>query len=46
MGVVAFLRAIINGDNPGLSVAFTAMVLLLAGVFIWYIVRTTPSERI
>ena len=46
MGVVAFLRAIMNGDNPGLSVAFTAMVLLLAGVFIWYIVRTTPSERI
>ena len=43
LGIVAFLRALIDGDNPGLSIAFTVFVVFLAALFIWYVVRTTPG---
>ncbi len=43
LGVVALIRAGLDGDNPGLSIAFTVLVLLLGGVLIWYVAKTTPS---
>ena len=41
MGVVALLRSAINGRSPGLEVAFTLMVVMMAGALIYYVVKTT-----
>ena len=41
MGVVALLRAAIDGETPELEVAFTLMVTMMAGALIYYVVRTT-----
>lgn len=41
MGVITSLRAIINGDDAKLSIAFTALVLFMAGALIWYVAKTT-----
>ena len=41
MGVITFLQAIINGDDPKLSIAFTVFVLVMAGVLVWYVAKTT-----
>jgi hypothetical protein len=41
MGVVALLRATLDGDSPGLEVAFTIMVLMMGGALIYYVIRTT-----
>jgi hypothetical protein len=46
MGVVTFLRAIIDGDNPKLYVAFTIFVLLMAGGLVWYVARTFQTNRL
>ena len=40
MGVITFLRAIIDGDDPSLSIAFTVLVLFMAGALIWYVAKT------
>ncbi len=45
LGVVAFLRAVLEGQDPALSLAFTALVLLMAGVLIWYVVRMRMSPH-
>ena len=41
LGVVSLIRAGLEGDNPGLSIAFTVLVAFLGAVLIWYVVRTT-----
>ncbi|MDA1129526.1 MAG: hypothetical protein O2913_12645 [Chloroflexi bacterium] len=41
MGVVALMRAAIDGESPELEVAFTLMVMMMAGVLIYYVVRST-----
>lgn len=41
MGVVALLRATLNGASPELEVAFTMMVVMMAGALVYYVVKTT-----
>lgn len=41
MGVVALMRSVIDGQSPGLAVAFTAMVTMMGGALIYYVVKTT-----
>ena len=41
MGVVALLRNLIDGESPGLEVAFTLMVVMMGGALIYYVVKTT-----
>ena len=41
MGVVALLRAAIDGDMPELEVAFTIMVVMMGGALIYYVIKTT-----
>lgn len=41
MGVVALLRATLNGASLQLEVAFTAMVVMMGGALFYYVVRTT-----
>ena len=41
MGVVALLRAAMDGETPELEVAFTLMVAMMAGALIYYVVKTT-----
>ena len=41
MGVVALLRSLIDGRLPGLEAAFTIMVVMMAGVLVYYVLRTT-----
>ncbi len=40
LGVVALLRTAIEGESPALEVAFTAMVAMMAGGLVYYVVRT------
>ena len=40
MGVITFARAIIDGDDPKLPIAFTVFMLLLGGGLIWYVVKS------
>ncbi len=40
LGVVALLRTTIEGESPGLEVAFTAMVAMMAGALVYYVVKT------
>ena len=41
MGVVALLRSLIDGRLPGLEAAFTIMVVMMAGVLVYYVLRIT-----
>jgi hypothetical protein len=41
MGVITFLQAIIDGDDPKLSIAFTVFVLVMAGALVWHVAKTT-----
>ncbi len=40
MAVIGLLRALIDGQNPGLEVAFAAMVTMMGGWLIYYVART------
>jgi len=39
MGVVALLRSFLDGQTPGLEVAFMAMVVLMGGGLVYYVVK-------
>ena len=39
MGVVALLRPFLDGQTPGLEVAFMAMVVLMGGGLVYYVVK-------
>ena len=41
MGVVALMRSVMDGENPGLEVAFTLMVIMMGGALVYYVVKTT-----
>ena len=41
MGVVALLRAMMEGNGTGLEVTFTMFVGLMAASLVWYVVKTT-----
>lgn len=41
MGVVALLRTAMDGDTPGLEVAFTLLVIMMGGALIFYVIKTT-----
>ena len=41
LGVVASLRAVADGDDANLSIAFTVFVLFLAAVLIRYVVKAS-----
>ncbi len=41
MGVVALLRAVMDGGGTGLEVTFTMFVGLMAGLLVWYVMKTT-----
>ena len=41
MGLVSLLQAMLGGTNPGLPVAFTLMVALMASALVYYVVKTT-----
>ena len=41
MGIVALLRATLDGASPELEVAFTLMVVMMGGALVYYVVRTT-----
>ncbi len=41
MGLVALLRALLDGDLPGLEIAFTAMTLVMAAALLSYVFKTT-----
>ena len=40
MGVVALLRAAIEGETPELEVAFTMMTAIMGGALIVYVIKT------
>lgn len=42
MGVVALLRSLLDGQTPGLEVAFMAMVVLMGGGLVYYVVKPVP----
>ena len=41
MGLVPLLRALLNGNLPGLEIAFTTMTLIMAAALLAYVVKTT-----
>ncbi len=41
MGVVALMRSVIDGEPPGLEVAFTLMVVMMVGALVYYVVKST-----
>ena len=41
MGVVALLRAMMEGNGTGLEVTSTMFVGLMAASLVWYVVKTT-----
>ena len=43
MAVVALLRAMIEGTDTGLEVAFTLLVAFMGAMLISYVVRTTQT---
>lgn len=45
MGVSALLRAMIAGGDRGLETAFTALVVLMAGILITYGLRSFPEGQ-
>ncbi len=40
MGIVALLRALLDGKTPQLEVAFTMMVLMMGGGLVYYVFKT------
>ena len=40
LGVVALLRTAIQGGTPQLEVAFTTLVVMMAGGLVYYVVKT------
>ncbi len=44
LGLVAILRSLIEGKDVGLSVAFTAFIVFLAGVLLYYVTNTTRER--
>ena len=45
MGVSALLRAMIAGGDRGLEIAFTALVVLMAGILITYGLKFSPANE-
>ena len=43
MAVVALLRAMVEGTDTGLEVAFTMLVAFMGAMLISYVVRTTQT---
>ena len=43
MAVVALLRAMIDGTDTGLEIAFTLLVAFMGAMLISYVVRTTQT---
>ena len=43
MAVVALLRAMVDGTDTGLEVAFTLLVAFMGAMLISYVVRTTQA---
>lgn len=41
MGVVALLRATLDGDGKGLEITFTIFAGFMAAALVWYVVKTT-----
>ena len=41
MGVVALLRALMDGNGTGLEVTFTMFVAFMAAMLVWYVTKTT-----
>lgn len=44
MAVVALMRAMLDGTDTGLEIAFTLLVAFMAAMLISYMVRTTRGE--
>ena len=41
MGVIALVRAVMDGNGTGLEVTFTMFVGLMAALLVWYVMKTT-----
>ncbi len=41
MGVVALLRAILDGNGKGVEITFTIFAGFMAASLVWYVVKTT-----
>ena len=41
LGLVALLRALIEGEDTNLSIAFTVFMVFLAGVLLTYVIKVT-----
>ena len=41
LGVISLLRALPDGEDPKLSIAFTIFMMFLAGSLSWYVAKTT-----
>ena len=41
MALVSLLRALLDGNLPGLEIAFTALAALMAAALLSYVVKTT-----
>ena len=39
MGMVALLRSLIDGETPELEVAFMAMVVMMGGGLVYYVIK-------
>lgn len=39
MGVVALLRSLIDGEIPELELAFVAMVVMMGGGLVYYVIK-------
>ena len=44
MAVVALLRAMLDGTDTGLEIAFTLLVAFMGAILISYLIRTTREE--
>ena len=42
MGVSALLRTFLDGGDSGLEMTFTALVALMVGILITYVVKSIP----
>ena len=45
MAVVILLRAVVDGDDPKLSIAFTVFVVFMAGFLLWYVAKSGSRAR-
>ena len=46
MAVVALLRAMVDGTDTGLEIAFTLLVAFMGAMLISYVVRTTRDSSV